>query len=330
MIIMHSDYVLGIDLNLLKVFSAIYRERHLTRAGERIGLTQPAMSQALRRLRSHFSDELFIRSSGGMRPTVLADELIGPVSRALNLISGALTGQREFEPRTAERTLRIGTNEFVSIYLMPTVMRIVRRAAPGIILQAINLPSWQAPSRSAMNLSSQTFIDNRLDLIVLPWIRHNDEVRSTELYSEPSIVLASAANRMLGDPLTIDEYVAVDHVATSTFGANRTYLDDILASIGLKRRVVLWTPHVFASIEAVVACDLICSIPTTIAMTAAAQRPGLRTSPLPFEAPPRPIFSYWMTDRASDPALGWIRSVFDGAARDLAARSPSSGKEAAE
>jgi DNA-binding transcriptional LysR family regulator len=328
MIVMHPDYVLGIDLNLLKVFSAIYRERHLTRAGERIGLTQPAMSQALRRLRSHFSDELFVRSNGTMVPTVLADELIGPVNRALNLISGALSGQRGFDPGVAERTFRIGTNEFVSIYMMPTIMRIVRRAAPGIILQAINLPSWQAPSRSAMSLSSQTFIDNRLDLIVLPYIRHNDEVRSTELYSEPSIVLASSDNPHLGDKVSIDQYVAADHVATSTFGANRTYLDDILAAMGLKRRVVLWTPHVFASIEAVVACNLICSIPTTIALAAAEQRPGLRTSPLPFEAPHRPIFSYWMADRASDPALGWLRSVFDGAARDLAARSPQ-GREAA-
>lgn len=326
---MHTDNVLGIDLNLLKVFSAIYRERHLTRAGARIGLTQPAMSQALRRLRSHFNDELFTRSQGGMQPTPHADELIGPVNRALDLIAGAISGFREFDPSTAERTLRIGTNEFVSIYLMPTIMRIVRKAAPGIILQAINLPSWQAPSRSAMHLTPHTFLDNRIDMIVLPWIRHNDDVRSSELYAEPSIILASAENRMLGDPITVEQYVSVDHVATSTFGANRTYLDDILSSMGLRRRVVLWTPHVFASIEAVATCDLICSIPTTIARTAAAQRPGLRTAPLPFEAPRRPIYCYWMRDRSADPALTWIRSVFDSAAQDLAARSPQQ-QEAAE
>ena len=254
---MLTDNVLNLDLNLLKVFSAIYRERQLTRAGEGIGLTQPAMSQALRRLRSHFDDILFERVKGTMRPTVRADELIVPINRALDLIGEAISGVHNFVPSTTDRILRIGTNEFVSVYLMPTIMQIVRKSAPGIVLQAINLPSWQAPNR-----------------------------------------------------------------ATSTFGATSTYIDEILLSMGMSRRVVLWTPHIYATIEAVVACDLICSIPTSIAQAAARQRPELRTSPLPFKGPERPIYSYWMNDRSADPALNWIRMVFETAARQLSFRGP--------
>tara|TARA_R110002110_G_scaffold36071_27_gene120897 strand:+ start:1045 stop:2070 length:1026 start_codon:yes stop_codon:yes gene_type:complete len=323
---MPTDNVLNLDLNLLKVFSAIYRERQLTRAGEGIGLTQPAMSQALRRLRSHFSDILFERVKGAMRPTVRADELIVPINRALDLIGEAISGVHNFDPSTTDRILRIGTNEFVSVYLMPTIMQIVRKSAPGITLQAINLPSWQAPNREHFTLTPQTFVDNRIDLVVLPWLRQTDHIRNSELYSEPSIVLASRNHPLLGDPITLEQYAAVDHVATSTFGATSTYIDEILLSMGMSRRVVLWTPHIYATIEAVVACNLICSIPTSIARAAARQRPELRTSPLPFKGPERPIYSYWMNERSSDPALGWIRMVFETAARRLSARGPATSQ----
>jgi DNA-binding transcriptional LysR family regulator len=121
----------GFDLNLLKAFDALYAERHVTRAGQRIGLSQSAMSGALTRLREVFADELFIRSPAGMQPTPRADDLAGPVSAALRLMSEVLQ-EDTFDPTSADHTVTIAMTDYAAFVLLPSLLTRFADEAPGL------------------------------------------------------------------------------------------------------------------------------------------------------------------------------------------------------
>ena len=123
-----------VDLNLLVAFEALMEERHVTRAAERIGLAQPSMSSALRRLRALFADEWFLRAGAGMQPTERALALAGPIGEALRQIRGALAPDRGFDPATARRRITIAATDYGDLVLVPELTRLLRMEAPGIDL----------------------------------------------------------------------------------------------------------------------------------------------------------------------------------------------------
>jgi len=128
------------DLNLLPIFVALMEERSVTRAAERLGMTQPALSNALARLRLMLQDQLFIRERYGIQPTPIALELAPSIVEALARLDDAVLGQQEFDPATAERLLTIAPNGYVEFVLVPAVVARLQQAAPGIKLR---LAPWQ-------------------------------------------------------------------------------------------------------------------------------------------------------------------------------------------
>ena len=128
------DYA-GFDLNLIVAFDALMAERHVTRAAIRIGLTQPAMSAALSRLRKATGDELFVRGPKGLAPTPRAHDLIAPLRRALDTVSGALDLQTRFQPKEASQTFTLALSDHPAHRLLPQVSEIVNREGPGIDLR---------------------------------------------------------------------------------------------------------------------------------------------------------------------------------------------------
>ncbi len=146
--------ITGFDLNLMKAFDALYAERHVTRAGSRIGLSQSAMSGALTRLRELLGDELFVRTPSGMQPTPRAHDLAGPVSDALRLLRGALQAD-SFDPATADNTVTLAMSDYAAFVLLPPLMARLERTVP-VPMRGCGAPDvapdaeWAAPDASSV------------------------------------------------------------------------------------------------------------------------------------------------------------------------------------
>ena len=125
-----------VDLNLFIVFDAIYTEANLTRAGQIVGITQPAVSNALSRLRETFNDPLFLRTAQGMVPTPMAQNIIGPVRNALQLLRVSVQESRVFSPKEANKTYRISMTDLSEEMLLPTLFQRLRRQAPGVQIES--------------------------------------------------------------------------------------------------------------------------------------------------------------------------------------------------
>ena len=139
------------DLNLFIAFDVIYTEKNLTKAGQVLGITQPAVSNALSRLRELFDDELFIRTSAGMKPTPVAENMIGDIKEALNLIRNSISESETFDPKTAKATFRISIGDTSEYRLLPELIKNITLSAPEIDVQSFLTPRSETPKELAVN-----------------------------------------------------------------------------------------------------------------------------------------------------------------------------------
>jgi DNA-binding transcriptional LysR family regulator len=300
----------SVDLNLLVAFDALIAERNVTRAAGRIGLSQPAMSKALNRLRFLFGDPLFVRRDRAMEPTTRAIELSVPIRGALADISRTLMPPTGFDPATVRATLKIATIDLYHTRLLPSLVQHLRRHAPGVDLQVrANDCSWL----------HEQLASGDVDIAFAPL-----GAKATELHAEPlwndRLVTLVGENNPLRDPLTIESYAAaahlVDagHVQVSPDGIGTSVVDAILAARGLRRRIVLVLPTSAGVPFVVAATDLIATLPSRI-VKGLAPVPNVRlvTPPLPdVEVSPH---MFWHRRADADPLHAWLRAAI----REIAA-----------
>jgi DNA-binding transcriptional LysR family regulator len=288
-----------IDLNLLVVFDALMIERNVTRAGQRIGLSQPAMSAALGRLRHIVGDELLVRRTGGMDPTPRALELEQPVRRALLQIQAAL-GSQVFEPHAAMRTFRIATNDFAASMLLPALCARLRAQAPGIDVRVLAADE----QRSRMLLERA-----ECDLAIAPFESFDPRFLRQEIMPHAGFLCVMRKDHPLaGTPLTLDRFAATPQVLVSQIGDTIGFVDSILAEHGLKRRVAVTVPHFLVAPLVVATTDLIATLPIRLARAFAAMADLIAVEP-PFAQRHFPLAMLWTERTAGDPGHRWLRAT---------------------
>jgi DNA-binding transcriptional LysR family regulator len=301
----------GIDLNLLTAFEALARERNVSRAAADIGITQPAMSNALARLRLLFDDPVLVRAGRTMVLTARAQELEDPLRQALNMIRRTFSERGTASISTLARTFTIGTTEYAEHLLLPHVVNRVEQAAPHIRLVVKRLPTlFQVPE---MELR-----DGLLDLAI--GFFEEGPALGPGLSSELLFRDRHAAVLRQGHPharrhLTLKRFQSLGHVAVFYRTDHWSVLDQMLRKQGIERRVIVRVPHMLSALAIVSATDLVCTLPRQIVL-AFESTMRLHCIPLPLPIPAAKCSMAWHARHDQDEALGWLRTqIKDESAR---------------
>lgn len=285
-----------IDLNLLTVLAALMRERHVSRAAQRLHLGQPAVSHALARLREITGDPLFVRQGRSMEPTARATALMQGLGPALEQIEATLRAQSAFDPASATPVFRIGLTDDLQIAMLPRLLRRLGAEVPGARLVAM----------TACHLDAMRHLDDGRVSTVMTFLQDlpaGAKVRAVR--RAPFVVLRADDDPA---PLTLERYCARRHVLVSHEGALCGIVDEALQRLGHARHVGFAVAQ-FGSLPAVLAgTDLLATVPDHAARALSAQA-GLRWEPLPFESPTYAISMAWRAAGDRDPAEAWLRQA---------------------
>lgn len=293
------------DLNLLRVLDALLRERSTTRAGERIGLSQPAVSSALNRLRHALDDPLFIRRGKTFMPTEFAQSLEEPLRQALDELETML-GRAPFDPARSNMVFRISGSDFFAFFLMPRLGRHLMRAAPGVRVQLVDL----VPDNYVDSLDRYL-----VDLAILPRMAFPAWVENAHVFTAPFEVIARRDHPRLtragvaeGDVIPLDLFCDLGHVLMSPEGRLEANTDIALRRLGRTRRVVMTMPFFSGVLRAVADSDLIAVLPAQFCRLAREDRSlGLAPYQAPVDVQPMQLHMAWSKRTASNAAHIWMR-----------------------
>lgn len=297
----------NMDLNLLRVFQAIAEEQSLTLAGERLHLSQPAVSYALRRLRAIFNDPLFIRTRTGMQPTPSALELAKPIARALQAVQDALSYAEQFEPSSTTRAFSLSMTDAAEMVFLPPLCEYMREQAP---LARIHVE--QVPKESI----EEALRTGQLDFAIghLPMLKSS--TCHTLLFSETYVCLTRNRPGLPGhQALTVDEFMALSHVQVQSAESSHAQLDDIFRAHGLARPIALDIPH-FSVLPSILArSDLAVTVPSRIARLFNANG-QFAVYELPIAIPAVEVTLHWHQDFAGDIGSRWMRQAITDLLQD--------------
>jgi DNA-binding transcriptional LysR family regulator len=291
--------VADLDLNLLCAFDAIATEGNVTVAGERIGLSQPAMSNALARLRELFDDPLFVRTPRGMRPTPFAQQLTPPVREALRLIQGALQQHAGFEPKSSANTFRFHMSDIGEMVFLPGLLARVKRDAPGVKIEVVRIPIKDV--HAALEAGE-------LDLAVgfLPGLTTG--MRQQSLFREHYVCMLRADHPVVGAKISAKQFRAATHVLVSYAGTGHQVIEETFVSEGLADRIAVRVPHFLVVPMILARTDLIVTVPSRVAAVFA-RLGNFKVLPLPLSMPSFEVRLHWHQRFHQDPANRWLREV---------------------
>ncbi len=286
-----------LDLNLLKVFEAAYREQHLGRAAQSLHLTPSAVSHALRRLRTHLGDPLFVRDGRRMLPTPACQRLAPPLLDALSQLRGLLQQLDRFEPGKSRQAFTIGMPHAIEAMLLPAIHARLREQAPLATLASV--PYERRDLRRALAAG-------QLDLAIDVALPASEPVRHAALLDAPFCVAVRKQHRLTRRP-TLRQYLDAAHVAVSGRASGASVEDIALLQLGLQRRIALRCQNHHSACRIVADADLLLTLPTELARQLAGD--ALRLLPLPFELPPIQPHLYWHANNEDEPANRWLRQL---------------------
>ncbi len=288
----------GVDLNLLVVFDAMARHRSVNRTAEEIGLSQPATSAALARLRTVFDDALFVRAGAQMKPTPRALELAPVVHQVVETISREILQPPAFDPATARRAFTILTPDIGEVAFLPGVLRRLRQEAPHVRLRALSMPR-QAAAEALEAGTAELAVGFFPDLQKAGFFQQ-------ALFKTSYACIASATRRTPAK-LTLKQYLAAKHVVVRPDGREHL-LDGWLQGKGWERDVALELSHFMSLIALLPGSDLLATVPLDIATVLERHIP-IRRVELPFKAPQIDVLQSWHRRMHHDAASAWLRGV---------------------
>jgi DNA-binding transcriptional LysR family regulator len=286
-----------LDLNLLRVLDAVLHERGVTAAAARLGLTQPAVSNALARLRRVFGDPLFVRSAAGMDATPFARELAEPVRQALALLESALAHGPGFEPATSTRAFRFYMSDLGQVEFLPPLVERVQRRAPGVRLEA---------AAADLEHISDALGSGALDLAVgfLPALGPPVERRA--LFRDPYVCLMRTGHPATEGRFTKKKFLEASHVLVTYRGGGHRVIEEALERAGVARRIALRVPHFTVVPMVLERTDLILTLPARVARVY--ERSGaFKSVPPPVPMPAAEVAVHWHERFAGDPGNRWLR-----------------------
>ena len=289
-----------IDLNLLVIFNQLLRERRVSSVAVSLGLSQPAVSNALRRLRGLLGDELFLRTPRGMEPTPYALQLAEPVSLALGTLHSALNVRASFEPASSTRAFTLAMTDVGEIYFLPVLMEALGRLAPGVTLRTV------AVTEDALR---DDMASGHIDLALglLPQLQAGFFQQA--LFRQRYVCLLRQGHALAARPtLGLADFSAADHVRVDATGSGHGRVDEALARHGVTRRIRLAVPHYVALGHVLASTDLLATVPERFALRAAAPF-GLTSLALPVALPDTAIHQLWHARVHRDPGHQWLRAL---------------------
>jgi DNA-binding transcriptional LysR family regulator len=299
----------ALDLNLLVVFDAVMQERNVTRAGQRLGLSQPAMSHALSRLRHMLKDDLFIRSPKGMLPTPRAEQLAVPVRTALDGLQQSLE-PTQFDPSKAARRFRIAVDNYSAVVLVGILAARIGKIAPKVLLEC-------QPSGTLKILD---LLDRgELDLAIGPHSEPGERFSYQMLLQDEFVVVLRKNHSATSIPeLAIEQFADLPHLEISSARHSTDFIDQALAQRKLARRIALRAPFLSA-VRILVSSDMVSVLPQRVAEELVRYRP-LTIRMLPFSSPIIKTAMIWPRWLDNQPAHGWLRDAVARVSREVHAR----------
>ena len=289
-----------IDLNLLLVFEHMLKEKRVSDVAESLGLSQPAISNALRRLRRLLGDELFLRTPRGMEPTPFASGLAQPVAYAMGALRTALNQQLVFDPATSTRRFTIAMTDIGEIYFTPPLMDLLSRAAPGVTISTVR--------NTAVNLRDELEA-GRVDLAIglLPQLKTG--IFQRRLFLQRYVCLFAQEHPLARKrSLSLKDFSSAEHVLVKAEGTGHGRADDVIAAQGIARPVRLTVPHFVAVGHILRSTRMIATVPERLAQSIA-EPFGLVWRPHPVALPEVAINMVWHAKFQRDPANQWLRGI---------------------
>ena len=286
----------GVDLNLLVPLQALLEERSVTRAAQRVGITQPAMSHALRRCRKLLQDELLVRVGSSFDPTPRGRRLVEPLATILGAIDDAVLGRAGFEPERTTRTFRISATTTTALVVLPPLLHRLQDHAPGVVLHSV---------------ASMTYGEKLIDLPSVDLALLADPVPSDlpreRLYTDRWVAVVAAGNAAVTDSITLPHLTRLPHVVFDTAPMRLHLLPyQVFDSLGIRYTVRLRVND-FLLIPLVLCGTELIAVVQERAARALATAGLVRMFPLPVEVPPLGIDMVWNPRRAHDPGARWLR-----------------------
>ena len=287
-----------IDTRLLQVFNEIYAKKSVSNAAMALGLPQPAVSIALSKLREHFGNPLFVRTSNGMTPTPLGAELIEPVRTALNAVSAVVDFSTHFDPSTSKRVFKIAMTDISQLILLPKLWERLRLTAPGVGIDVFPLSS------DTPQLLESGAVD--LALGYVPELEAG--FYQQRLFSQHFVCMVSQSHPRIQGKLKLKQYLQEDHAAIVSSGAAPKIIDETLHAMGKERRIALRIPHFLGASFVVELTDLLITIPQRLAEVLQG-RGAYVIYPVPFAIPTYEVKQHWHERYHHDAASRWLRGV---------------------
>lgn len=301
------------DLNLLPVFLALMEERNVTRAAEKLGITQPALSNALTRLREMLVDPLFIRERYGMQPTQKAEAMAPVIAEALAMIDGVVLGQQAFDPAKARQLVTIAPNSYAEFVLLPAIVARLREQAPGIQLRLV--PFGTDLAETGVMSGSTAMVLGRL-------VEPPDNLIVQHLFDEGLDCVVRADHPTVRGKLTRKQFEQLRHVNMLPPGRLRVGLFQVLEKHGLQRDVAVSVTHFLAIPEMVAATDYVAALPSLMCRRLAHDT-RLKVLPSPLDLGTFPVEMGWHVRYRHDPAHRWLRALIAEVAQEVVAGVPA-------
>jgi len=287
-----------LDLNLLLVFHHLVRLGRVSQVAQTLGMSQPAVSSALGRLRQALGDELFLRTQRGMQPTPYALQLAEPVALALDSLQQALNVRASFEAATSTRHFRLAMTDVGEMYFLPVLMDAMASAAPGVTFEVASVTQTSLKEDMA---------SGRIDLALglLPQLQAGFFQQA--LFRQPYVCLMRAGHPLAGGPdLCLQDFAQAEHVRVLAAGTGHGRVDAALERHGVQRRVRLTVPHYVALGDVLGHSDLVATVPERFAQRVVLPF-GLTLRPLPVEVEGSAIHQFWHGRLHRDPGHRWLR-----------------------
>ncbi len=297
-----------LDLKQLVLLNHLMALRSVSRVAEHMDMTQPAVSNALARLRQQFGDELFVRTSGGMAPTPLAEQMAAPVAEALNMLEAAVNPSTAFDPATLQRTLTVGMTDIGEIVFLPRLVHRLRQEAPGVQIQTVR-------NHTATHLR-EDMEAGRIDLAIglLPQLKSGFFQR--RLFNQRYVCLFRQGHPLLGPcteakpaRISLAQFKAAEHLVITSAGTGHGQVDELLQRSGIHRHTRLTVPHFVSVGHILQSTDLIATVPERLAMQLS-EPFGLAWAKHPVKTLPQaPIHVFWHARMHKAPVNQWLRGV---------------------
>ncbi|MDB5759818.1 MAG: LysR family transcriptional regulator [Burkholderia sp.] len=288
-----------VDLNLLLVFHHLLIERRVSVVAEKLGVTQPGVSNALKRLRLLLGDELFLRTSRGMEPTPYATQLAEPIGSALRTIHDSLNEVSTFDPATSTRKFTLGMSDIGEIHLLPRLMETLAVYAPSVSISTVR--------NTMVNLQDEIEA-GRVDLAIglLPQLKSGYFQR--RLFKQRYVCMFRKGHALDKQGLTVEEFAQADHVIVISGGTGHAIVEQSIEREGIKRNIRLTVPHFVAVGHILSTSNMIATVPERYAMECAVPF-GLKYAQHPVALPEVDINVFWHAKFHKDPASQWMRGI---------------------